>query len=427
MKRQFQTAVGALVVATVVGCATAQQTPLRDLDATTPYRTPRSGEGVTASVFGSRIDVEPRDRRHVFAWQGGVDTAAGAEDGTVPYASIYYWDRPDRYSLLRISASGLYDEVLYARAGREGSEWVATFENFNLPWASGEWVDGDVDEREELVWGYARGGLGIGFRFDTEPYETENMLASHVILEPGVLWFGRGDDSDPAFAPPDSAFELRLRWQLRYDALERNLLELPHEGLAFGADFVQGWRAGNEEWGLPGSPHAPLSGGNYDEITGYAYAISAMPWIGGERLRVHGSVHAGTGDDLDRFSAQRVGGGPDLRGGEFGTTARPVLPGTAWGEFFPDHYVVASVGWRYELAFFAYVDVDGTAAWLDRDRNRGGGVARESDELHAISARLTTAFVGRTRLVLGYGHCFDAVRDGERGGDEFVLQLSGRF
>ena len=146
-----------------------------------------------------------------------------------------------------------------------------------------------------------------------------------------------------------------------------------------------------------------------------------------ERNRVTASVHAGLGDGLDRWSAQRVGGGPDLRGSEYETTVRPWLPGATYNEFFPDQYLVASAGYRRELAFFAHLDIGGTIAWLDRDRQRGGGVARENDTLTALSVRLSSGFIGRTLLQVGYAHAFDVVRDGERGCDQLTVMVSGRF
>jgi hypothetical protein len=103
------------------------------------------------------------------------------------------------------------------------------------------------------------------------------------------------------------------------------------------------------------------------------------------------------------------------------------LPGAAYSEFFPDHYMIGSLGYRRELAFFAHLDVGGTVAWLDRDRELPTGTARVDDTLTALSVRLSSGFVGRTLLQIGYAHNFDVVRDGERGGDEFTVLLTGRW
>lgn len=403
----------------------APQAPLRDLDIE-PYRTPRSGEGVRASLFGSPLELPARDRRSVTAWEVGIDSAAGAEDNTaLPFGSLYLWRHADDGSLLRASLAGVYDELFLATTRADGGELVLTFENYTLPWATGELVDGEVADAEMLKWGYVRGGLGIGYRTQVSPFEQDNMFASDLIVEPGYSYYGRGDRTAADYVLPDSTFELRLHWQTRLDALQRNLLELPHQGHALGLDVVAGWRQEADAWGLaanglePGERH-------YVDCTAYAFGITAVPGAG-DRHRLFASVHAGVGSDLDRFSAQRVGGGPDLRGEEFATTARPWLPGAAYSEFFPQHYLIGSCGYRLELAFFAYLDAGATVAWLDRDRLRAGAVDRQDDTLTALSLRLSTGFVGSTRLQLGYGHGFDVVRDGDRGGDEFVLSITGRF
>jgi hypothetical protein len=191
---------------------------------------------------------------------------------------------------------------------------------------------------------------------------------------------------------------------------------------------VWGWRAQWSDWGLPGTEtHGGESGRDYVSASGYALVASGVPFVDSERDRVIASVHAGAGDSLDRFSATRVGGGPDRRGIEYDTTARPLLPGATVSEFFPEHYVVGALGYRRELAFFMFLAVDGTAAWLDRDRQQSAGRVRQDDSLLAASARLSSGFFGSSRFQLGYARNFDVVRDGERGGSEILLQVTGRF
>lgn len=424
-----------LVACWVAAPLVAQQGPpeptgLRDLAAPgSAYRTPRSGEGVRASLFGDPIEIPARDRRSVRAWQVGVADALAADDGAAPLASLYAWEHPDERLLVRASLVGVYDQLTVAATAPSGRDALLTFENWTLPWATGEQVDGVVDDREELFWGYVRVGAGIGHRSTVAPGNQENQLASDLLVEPGVLYFGRGDRTDDGYQVPDSTVELRLRWLLRYDGVERNLLELAHAGVAFGADAVFGYRFASDAWGLPG---VSLRDGDrhYAQATAYWFGITGLPGFGAEVAetnRVLASVHVGLGDGIDRFSAQRVGGGPDLRGAEFETSQRPWLPGAGYGEFFPDHYAIGSVGYRRELAFFAHLEVNGTVGWLDRDRAMPGGYERRDDTLVAVSAQVSTGFVGRTLLQVGYGHNFDVVRDGRRGGDEVTVLLTGRW
>ncbi len=394
-----------------------------------PDRTLRAGEAFRAPLFGSVIERPARDRRDVAAWDLGFATSPGLDDGdTLPLASIYLWQHPDDRHLFRALLSGVANELLYAEAiGDDGAEWLATFESFTWPAASGEWIDGQIDDREELAWGYVRPGLGLGWRRQVGPAQ-DNLFAADLVGEAGALYFGRGDKTAATFATPDSTLELRLHGKLRLDQLERNLLELPHAGFAGGADGIFGHRAHASDWGDPTiERHDGDRTRNYGLLTGYAFAIGGVPGIASERHRLVGALHVGLGDGVDRFSAVRIGGGPDTRGGEYELTARPVLPGAAPGEYFPDDYALAYAGYRYEPAFFAFVDVGVTVGRLDRDRLAGAGRERRADTMTALSARLSTGFLGSTRLQVLGAYDFDAVRHGEQGAFAVVLQVSGYF
>jgi hypothetical protein len=391
-----------------------------------PGQTIRAGQAFRAPLFGSVIERDARDRRHVAAWDLGFAHSPGLDDGdTLPLATIYLWQHDDR-RLFRALLNGVANEVFYARGiGSDGAEWVATFESSTWPAASGEWIDGEIDDREELYWGWVRPGLGLGWRQQVGPAQ-DNMWAADVIGEVGALYFGRGGRTAPTFATPDSTLELRLRGKLRLDLLERNLVELPHAGVAAGADAIFGHRADWHDWGDPAiEPHAGAGTRNYALLTGYAFAITDVPGVASERHRLVAAVHAGIGDGVDRFSAQRVGGGPDARGGEYELTARPVLPGAALGEYFPEDYVLAYAGYRWEPAFFAFVDAGVTAGQLDRDRLVAAGRERRTDAVTALSVRLSTGFLGNTRLQVLWAYDFDAVRHGDDGAHAVVLQVSG--
>ena len=420
--------VAALATASV---ALAQQPSPEDvLDLTQhPERTVRAGQPFRAALFGEVVERPGRDRRDVTGWDLGFVTTAGVDDGaTQPLAAAYVWRHPDDRHLLRALVSGVDNDVLYARAfGDDGMEWVATFESFTWPGELGELVDGEVDDREKLYHGYARPGLGIGWRRTVGP-EQDNMFAADLVGEVGALYFGRGDSTGANFETPDSTLELRLHGKLRLDMLTRNLLELPHEGYAAGADAIYGHRAGWSDWG---DPAIVRENGDrtqdYALLTAYAMGVTAAPWTTGEGQRLVGAVHAGIGDGVDRFSARRIGGGPDTRGGEFELTSRPVLPGAALGEFFPEDYALFYAGYRLQTSFFAFVDAGVTTGYLDRDRLVATGRERQGDWLTAISARLSTGFFGNTRVQLLGAYNFDVVRDGDRGGFAVTLQVSGFF
>lgn len=404
--------------------------PLRSVDTEPePWRTVRSGEGFRARVFGTDVESMARDRRSSSSWEAGFGPAFGAEDADVQAsAHLYFWRHPADGDLLRGVIGVVYNELLWAQpAGAGGFERVVTFGNDTAPWSVSERVDGVAQDREQLAWGYVRPGAGYGYRRRVGA-EQDNLFATDLIVEPGLLWSARGDRTDPAFVLPETTFELRARLQLRLDLLERNLLELPHRGVALGADVVRGWRAQWRDWGLPGvETRSGDDGDAYLAATAYAFGIGDLPLAGTERQRVFASIHAGHGDDVDRFSAPRIGGGPDRRGIEFDTTFVPLLPGAARNEFFPDHYLIASAGLRQEVAFFAFVDVGTTVAWLDRDREASGVRTRQDDRLTSVFAHLNSGCFGSIRIQLGYAYGFDVVRDGDRGGSEALLLVTGRF
>lgn len=410
--------------------AEAPQAPLRSMDEPTdPWRTVRSGEGFRATVFGAQIEAPRRDRRSSNSWDAGVSHAFDVDDAEAqPNAYLYFWRHPEDGHLLRAVVGIVYNELLWAKPITEdGFEHVWTFVNDTAPWAASERIDGAAQDREELAWGYVRPGAGLGFRRRVGEQQ-DNLFATDWIVEPGLLWFADGDRTDANYATPSTTFELRTRLQMRLDMLERNILELPHRGYAIGLDAVQGWRADWDDWGLPGvDEHRGQDSDRYLSVNGYAFGITDVPFVGTERQRIFGSVHGGDGDDLDRFSALRVGGGPDRRGIEYDTTFIPLLPGAARNEFFPDHYLIASAGFRQEVAFFAFVDAGMNVAWLDRDRQQGTVRTHENDRLTSVFAHLNSGFFGSMRFQLGYAHGFDLIRNSERGGDEVLLQVTGRF
>ena len=138
-------------------------------------------------------------------------------------------------------------------------------------------------------------------------------------------------------------------------------------------------------------------------------------------------MHAGVGGNLDRFSAPSIGGGPS--GDEFGTLARPLVPGAGIGEFWPDHYAIALAEYRYELFFFTYLSARGSLAWLDRDRlDNDNQIHRRDNTLTSLGARLTTGFLFSTRLPVRLQlQLRRDPRRHHRGASEWLLHVSRSF
>ncbi|MGE0142814.1 MAG: hypothetical protein AB7I19_06080 [Planctomycetota bacterium] len=400
---------------------------------TAPYRTPRAGEAVKSTLFGEPFELAERDRSTVLAIDATVHFTPDVSDNSaqlLPY--LYYWDRPrDGSHWLRAVVGGIYNDVEWATPFESGSsaEWALGFTSYSPLGATAEFIDGRLDRAEELHWGFVRARAGVGFRKSIGPGEVDNVHALDLFLEPGYLYFGRGDRTASAFDMPDSTLETRVRLSWRYDAVRRNLIERAHEGHAFGADVVYGRREDWSSWGLAGGSGIDdgKGGRDYAFATAYALLAAPSPFTDSERHRLVTTAHIGFGDGIDRFSAPRIGGGPDTRSEEVGSIARPVLPGSAVEEFFPTSYALTSISYRYELSFFAYLEAGATFGVLDRDRQEGAVRVRRDDTFEAVHLLLTSGFLGQSRLQLGYAYDFDVVRDGEDGGHAFSLRVTKTF
>lgn len=396
-------------------------------------------------MFGRDVTVHARDRRSTSAWDLGAAFWYPEPEGRlgVPIFALYFWRRPDEEQFFRGTFSVLYNDLVYAHALAPESpfEVVLGFENNTTPTESTERVDGERIEDEQLLWGSVRGAVGLGYPRqiapgfggltileDVNPQAPDNMLSVSLTAEPKYLYFGGGHNANFRWVEPQDTVELQGHAAMRWDALERNLLDLSHAGYALGADGTYGWRANWEDWGVAAS-HRAESGRHPRLLQGYAVVAGGVPGAG-ERHRLIGTAYGGWGANLDRFSAPRLGGGPG--GDEFFSLARPRLPGASISEFTPEHYAVAIAEYRYELFFFTYLGARASLGWLDRDRlsfddDSEGPFRREDDVMSSLGARITTGFFFRTRLQLDYNYGFDVIRDGHRGGNEVVVHFSGSF
>jgi hypothetical protein len=422
----------------------AEQREIDPWDQSASYRTLRAGEGFRTSIFGFDVDEKPRDRRSTSAFDlGAAAYFDGPEEANLlPFASLYFWRRPDDQRFLRATVGGLYNDVIAAHSfGKSPFEAVFAFENNTVPFDdNAQWVDGERNENEELRKMWVRGGVGVGYRRQlvpgwkplvfadgVDPQRPDNMFSIYLLAEPKYLYFSERN-SAPNFVVPQDTFELDGRLAMRWDSLERNLMDLAHRGFAVGFDATYGWRTNWEDWGLDRARDAD-EGRHPKLIQAYAVGATGLPWLN-ERHRLISYVHGGRGWDLDRFSQPRVGGGPS--GNEYMSLARPILPGAAINEFTPDkNYVIGLAEYRYELMFFAYLSAYGGVAYLDRERlgprRFNGPIESQDDVLYPVGARLTSGFLFRSQLQLEYNYNFDVIRHDEHGGGEVVVHVSRAF
>ena len=393
------------------------------------YRTPIAGEGFRLNIFNLfDVDVDAIDRRHVSAWEAGLAFNWRPPEGTpvLPMGSLYYWRHESPRSLLRAEVSGLYNDVFWARTiGNGPAELVMDFSNFTVPFPQSEWVDGKSMAAEELYWGYLRPAFGLGVR-KALPGADDNMAAIDVMFEPAALFFYGSPGAAKNFVLPRKTLDLRLHVVARWDAIERNLLGLPHRGLAAGGDFLAGYRPSWDDWGIDGRERRN-AGQEYCQLSGYAIGAAAVPGLQSDRHRLIGSVHGALGHNIDRFSATRVGGGVRPGGQEYGSSWRPILPGSAVQEFYPNNYLIGLVEYRFEPVFFVYLSAVASVGYMDRVRLTSTVPTSSNDFFASAGAMLTFGFLGNTRWQLSYHRNTSVVREGKLGGNEFVIDINGKF
>lgn len=396
------------------------------------YRTPRAGEGFKTRVFGEDLAVPARDLRSVTGWKLGaqIETPKPDDRLALPAAALYLWRHPDDRHLLRGEVTGVYNNLFWSVKPDGWGDFEAglSFNNFTLPSTWNEVYDGIKDTREEIFWGYIRPGLSIGYRQALDTGHQDNMWQLNYILEPGYFYSGRDNQTAAHMILPKSTFELRNRLVFRYDHIERNILSLPHEGFAIGSDFTYSYRANWADWGTPENTFRKHDGQHYVSFNAYAVGATDVPFLNSDRHKIVSWLTAGVGHNLDRFSATRVGGGPNAMGMEYGSSAMPILPGTSIWEFYPDSYAIGSLEYRYELSWFTYLTAHGGVGYLNPLRPTGTNALKESNELYPwLGARLSTGFFFDTMLMIDYSHSFNLVNAGNRGGNEIMFWLSGEF
>ncbi|MCH9698082.1 MAG: hypothetical protein K0U68_08275 [Gammaproteobacteria bacterium] len=391
-----------------------------------------SGEGFTTEFLGESVTVPAIDRRSINAWVAGaaLNMPAPSSRKIEPVAALYFWRRPDDSKIFYADVSLLYNSLFFAKnfADSDNFEWVVTFENFTVPLAQNEIIDGRDDEDQELIWGYIRPGFGVGYRTNVAPFHEDNMFAADFIIEPGYMYFG-DSNTGAGFRDPQDTLELRTRLQVRMDAMTRNILSLPASGFIAGSDVVYGHRFNWEDWGINGNNDGS-EGRNYASATAYAAVAGGLPFLS-KRHRLIGRLNGGFGHQVDRFNhtpTTRLYGGINPVAEEYHTGYIPTLPAGAMLEFYPKRYAIAYGEYRYATTFFSFAHLYGGAAYLNAKRIKSAGVRREEALMPFIGARFTTGFLGDTRLVLDAAHNFGLKRKNNgHGGTQLVVSISGQF
>ena len=138
---------------------------IRGTRAATTARCARARASARACSASTSTE-EARDRRSTSALDLGAAAYFDGPDEAqfIPFASLYFWRRPDERRFLRATVGGIYNDVVAARSfGDSPFEAVFAFENNTVLFDdNSQWVDGERDEDEELRKMWVRGGVGRG-------------------------------------------------------------------------------------------------------------------------------------------------------------------------------------------------------------------------------------------------------------------------
>ncbi|MGD0585068.1 MAG: hypothetical protein ABSA86_04715 [Oryzomonas sp.] len=383
------------------------------------YETPLAGEASSESVWGHHVDIPVRDRRNTLALTLGGTLflpALGSSDA-LPMAALY-WRRESPGSRTRLVFSAFDNELDHALK-YDKFELLAHLENMTIPFPSKEIVGGTEVKASSIVWGEAAAWVGAGYRLPVAPFQSDNDLRLQIFYEGGYLYSSRTVDTGPDVRlPPDTATN-GVRVRVRYDGMRRNIMELLHKGVAGGLDVEWQSRAHWSDANYGGADYQKDETQEFAKLSGYLIAAAPVPGLS-ERDRMIFSVYGGTTveEDLDRFSAFRIGGPfPN----ESHDLARVPYPGAEFNQFPVSDYVVGTAEYRREILFFLYLHLRGTIAWANRDVLTSQPLRFRQSRGQVLSVGLTSGFPWDSMLYLEYSYDSGILRNGISGNSMLLL------
>lgn len=396
------------------------------------YHTPLAGEEFETIFWGKHIKIPARDRTEVLALSVGSSFYIPeiGNQPAVPFAALYYhkyWEEEKRN--LRAVMVGVVNTIDFADGSwnDKGWEMLLHWENFTIPFPRAEIIEEEEIEESEIYWGQLRGGVGLGWRMPVYPYHYDNDLRVQLFYQPGYLYIRRSSKTgDDVILPPNTVVH-QLHLLFRYDAFDRNLLELPHRGWASGIDITLGRR---EHWADhqfgPGVTFTRHNTRDYLRLTAYAVAAFDLPFLS-ERHRLLMYAHGGWSrkKNWDRFSAFRLGGGPFSS--EAGDLQRHPFPGALFDQFIVESYFLLTLEYRVEVFFFLFLHLRGTLGWgrvatLDANAN----LLVTSMVGEAFSIGITTGFFLHSMFYLEYAYDNRVIRYSDSG-HGFLVVWSKQF
>lgn len=378
--------------------------------------TPLAGRDFRTKVFGEEVHVAPRDRRSVTAASFGLQWIPDGPSQVeiLPFGALYVWRNwDDDNRRFRGTFSGVVNDLNYSIGLRAFPNWTLIFSlnTFIAPLGRSEYVEGRRIRETELEWSYAFGGIGIGYRLPVRPFRQDSAVNLFLTYEPGYRWFKGTGHTSSQYGVPSDTYEGRIHVRVRTDALDRNLMELPHEGVTIGGDFFYGHRANWVPWGGPPFETPDFKRERtYLAMSGYVLAATGLPFVKSEKHRLISSLHGGIGKDLDRFSAFRLPGRPT--GYEWEAVALPMIHGVAFNELVPSRYAIANVQYRYEALFFLYPYIEAGWAFVEQAHFTAQRTIKQvTDSMPTVGVGVVSGAPWRSQIEVNYTYNFGIFRE----------------
>ena len=389
--------------------------------------TPLAGEEFHTEVLGEPVKVPPRDRKNVTAASFGVEYLPNGPTfyQVLPFGALYVWrNSDDMRQRFRGTFSGPVNDLTYNVGSHSSSGWELrmTLNTMIIPLGRAEYVEGQIIPDVTLEWSYVFGGLGIAYRRLLDPGHQDNALELSLTYEPGYRWFKGTSKTSPNYIVPNDTYEGRVHARVRKDALERNIMELPHRGYAFGGDFIYGHRTNWSTWG--GGPLGVSDEPEYLMGSVFALTATGVPFVNSERHRLITSLYGGIGQHLDRFSTFRLPGRPT--GYEWEALALPMMPSVAFNELYPRQYAIGHLEYRYEAMFFLYPYIRGSWGIVEQARFLpNGSITFQMDPMPAVGGGVVTGAPWHSQVEINYSYNFGIYSD--HGGGQPVPGRNGFF
>lgn len=410
------------------------------------YRTPLAGEALRRDVFGREIVVEERDRGNTTAftlgWAAFTPNIAGVSGS--PLGALYRqgtWEERQYRAVLSVLVNDIdYYEHFRLPAGQ--LDLALHFDNNTIPFASTESIGGDALEETSMKWGWTRSWIGLGYSRRLWPGGFDNEIRAQVAYQASYYYFKSTSDTGeingvPVASintPPDT-YVHGLRAEVTLDMIQRNILELPHYGVAGGAQLELLRRDRWEDLGrlLPDGERqfSASQTRDYLRLSGYLVVATPVPFLSERhRLVLLGHVGWAPRGDVDRYNGFLIGGGPvpseatDLR--------RTTFPGAIFNQVNLQRYLIGMIEYRFEVMFWLYLHFRANLGWGRAPTRRlrandpPGSVRFRSARADSYSFAVTSGFLWDSVLYFEYTYDTGGLRVGQDG-HAFLFTWSKAF